>query len=77
MVTLWDLDLRGLDCPSAIEDTLAALKRLERGEGLVVISHRPSVRHTIPQFVEHRGCTLRITGDDGTVFRMEVTKEGV
>ena len=76
MTTVVELDLRGSVCPGPTGDTLAALKRLGHGERLAVISDYMPARYTIPRLVEQRGCTWRITEDNGTVFRMEIIKGG-
>jgi TusA-related sulfurtransferase len=76
MATVAQLDLRGSVCPGPTGDTLAALKQLGPGEGLAVICDYLPARYTIPRLVEQRGCTWRITEDDGTVFRMEIVKGG-
>lgn len=70
------LDLRGSVCPGPTGDTLAALKKLPPGGSLAVITDYPPARQTIPQLVEKRGCRWEITEDDGTVFRLEITKGG-
>lgn len=69
-----ELDLRGSVCPGPTGDTLTALKRLSPGETLSVLCDYLPARSTIPRLVEQRGCTWRITDDDGTLFRMEIVK---
>jgi TusA-related sulfurtransferase len=69
-----ELDLRGSVCPGPTGDTLAALKRLSPGSKLVVIADYLPARQTIPSLVEQRGCTWRITEDDGKTFRLEIVK---
>jgi TusA-related sulfurtransferase len=71
-----ELDLRGSTCPGPTGDTLAALKKLPAGATLVVISDYLPARQTIPRLVEQRGCSWKITEDDGKIFRMEITKGG-
>lgn len=71
-----ELDLRGSICPGPTGDTLAALKKLPAGATLAVISDYLPARQTIPRLVEQRGCSWRITQDDGNTFRMEIVKEG-
>jgi TusA-related sulfurtransferase len=68
------LDVRGNVCPGPTGDTLQALKKLGVGDRLVVISDYLPARQTIPRLVEDRGCTWRITDDDGTTFHMEIVK---
>lgn len=53
---------------------MAALKELPAGDKLVVITDYLPARQTIPPLVEQRGCTWRITEDDGKTFRMEIVK---
>lgn len=69
-----ELDLRGSVCPGPTGDTLTALKRLRPGEALAVLCDYLPARSTIPPLAEQRGCTWRITEDDGTLFRMEIVK---
>jgi TusA-related sulfurtransferase len=71
---LVELDLRGSVCPGPTGDTLAALKRLSPGSKLAVITDYLPARQTIPRLVEQRGCSWRITEDDGETFRMEIVK---
>jgi TusA-related sulfurtransferase len=72
--TLMELDVRGSVCPSPTGDTLAALKKLSAGNKLVVITDYLPARQTIPRLVEQRGCSWRITQDDGKTFRLEIVK---
>jgi TusA-related sulfurtransferase len=69
-----ELDVRGNVCPGPTGDTLQALKKLGAGDRLVVISDYLPARQTIPRLIEERGCSWRITEDDGTTFRMEIVK---
>ncbi len=69
-----ELDLRGSVCPGPTADTLAALKKLSSGSTLAVITDYLPARQTIPRLVEQRGCSWRITEDDGKTFRMEIVK---
>ncbi len=71
-----ELDLRGSVCPGPTGDTLATLKRLPPGGRLAVITDYLPARQTIPRLVEQRGCSWEITEDDGSTFRMEITKGG-
>jgi TusA-related sulfurtransferase len=71
---LTELDVRGSVCPGPTGDTLAALKELPVGGKLVVISDYLPARQTIPRLIEKRGCSWRITEDDGKTFRMEIVK---
>ena len=69
-----ELDVRGSVCPGPTGDTLEALKELSAGDRLVVISDYLPARQTIPRLVEQRGCSWRITDDDGETFRLEIVK---
>ena len=69
-----ELDVRGSVCPGPTGDTLAALKELPAGDKLVVITDYLPARQTLPRLVEQRGCSWRITEDDGETFRMEIVK---
>jgi TusA-related sulfurtransferase len=69
-----ELDLRGDICPGPTGNTLEALKKLQAGDRLVVISDYLPARQTIPRLAEERGCSWTITEDDGTTFRMEILK---
>jgi len=71
---LVELDLRGNVCPGPTGDTLAALKKLPPGSKLAVITDYLPARQTIPRLVEQRGCSWRITQDDGKTFRLEIVK---
>ena len=71
---LMELDVRGSVCPGPTGDTLAALKKLPAGGKLVVITDYLPARQTIPRLVEQRGCSWRITEDDGETFRLEIVK---
>ena len=71
---LTELDVRGSVCPGPTGDTLAALKELSAGDRLVVISDYLPARQTIPRLVQQRGCSWRITEDDGETFRLEIVK---
>ncbi len=73
-VALTELDVRGSVCPGPTGDTLEALKELPAGGKLVVISDYLPARQTIPRLVERRGCSWRMTDDDGKTFRLEITK---
>jgi TusA-related sulfurtransferase len=53
---------------------LAALKELSAGDRLIVITDYLPARQTIPRLVEQRGCSWRITEDDGKTFRLEIVK---
>jgi TusA-related sulfurtransferase len=69
-----ELDLRGSVCPGPTGETLAALKKLPaRGRMMVLTDYLPA-RQTIPRLVEQRGCSWRITEDDGETFRLEIVK---
>jgi TusA-related sulfurtransferase len=72
--TPMELDVRGSVCPGPTGDTLAALKKLSAGDKLVVISDYLPARQTIPRLVEQRGCSWRMTEDDGQTFRLEIVK---
>jgi len=39
----------------------------------VITDYLPA-RQTIPRLVEKRGCSWRITEDDGETFRLEIVK---
>ncbi len=69
-----ELDLRGSVCPGPTADTLLALKKLPPGGRLVVSTDYLPARQTIPRLLEERGCSWRITEDDGKTFRLEITK---
>ena len=69
-----ELDLRGSVCPGPTGDTLAALKKLPAGGRLMVLTDYLPARQTIPRLVEQRGCSWRITEDDGETFRLEIVK---
>ena len=74
--TMVELDLRGSICPGPTADTLAALKKLPPGDKLVVTTDYPPARQTIPRLLDERGCSWRMTEDDGKTFRMEIVKGG-
>ena len=71
---LTELDVRGSVCPGPTGDTLEALKELPAGSKLVVITDYLPARQTIPRLVQQRGCSWRITEDDGETFRLEIVK---
>ena len=71
---LMKLDLRGSICPGPTGDTLAALKKLPPGGKLAVITDYLPARQTVPRLVEQRGCSWKITEDDGKTFRLEIVK---
>jgi TusA-related sulfurtransferase len=71
-----ELNLRGSICPGPTADTLAALKKLSPGDKLVVTTDYPPARQTIPRLLDERGCSWRMTEDDGKTFRMEIVKGG-
>jgi len=73
---LMELDLRGSICPGPTADTLAALKKLPSGRRLSVITDYLPVRQTIPRLLDERGCSWKITEDDGKTFRLEIVKGG-
>ena len=73
---MMELDLRGSICPGPTADTLAALKRLPVGGKLAVSTDYLPARQTIPRLVERRGCSWKITEDDGETFRLEIVKGG-
>ena len=69
-----ELDLRGSVCPGPTADTLLALKKLPPGRSLVVTTDYLPARQTIPRLVQERGCSWRMTEDDGKTFRLEITR---
>ncbi len=71
-----ELDLRGSVCPGPTADTLLALKKLPPGDRLVVTTDYLPARQTIPRLLQERGCSWRMTEDDGKTFRLEITKGG-
>ena len=71
---LVELDVRGSVCPGPTGDTLSALKELPAGGKLIVTTDYLPARQTIPRLVEQRGCSWRITEDDGKTFRLEIVK---
>ena len=73
-LAMMELDLRGSVCPGPTVDTLAALKKLPPGGKLAVITDYLPARQTIPRLLEERGCSWRMTEDDGKTFRLEIVK---
>lgn len=71
-----ELDLRGDICPGPTADTLAALKTLPPGGKLAVITDYLPARQTIPRLAEQMGCSWQITEDEGTTFRIEISRGG-
>ena len=71
---IMELDLRGEVCPGPTADTVVALKKLPPGGRLAVITDYLPARQTIPRLLEERGCSWKITEDDGKTFRMEIVK---
>jgi TusA-related sulfurtransferase len=71
-----ELDLRGSICPGPTADTLAALKKLPPGGKLAVITDYLPARQTIPRLLEQRGCSWKMTEDDGKTFRLEIVNGG-
>ncbi len=71
-----ELDVRGQVCPGPTVDTLQALKQVPPGGKLLVTSDYLPARYTIPRLVEQKGCSWRITEDDGNTFRMEIVRGG-
>ena len=69
-----ELDLRGSVCPGPTADTLLALKKLPPGGSLGVTTDYLPARQTIPRLLQERGCSWRMTEDDGETFRLEITK---
>ena len=69
-----ELDLRGSVCPGPTADTLLALKKLPPGGSLGVTTDYLPARQTIPRLVQERGCSWRMTEDDGETFRLEITR---
>ena len=69
-----ELDLRGSVCPGPTADTLLALKKLSPGGRLGVTTDYLPARQTIPRLLQERGCSWRMTEDDGKTFRLEITK---
>jgi TusA-related sulfurtransferase len=71
-----ELDLRGDTCPGPTGETLAALKKIPPGGKLAVVTDYLPARQTIPRLVEQRGCSWRMTEDDGKTYRLEIVKGG-
>jgi TusA-related sulfurtransferase len=71
-----ELDLRGDICPGPTAETLEALKTIPPGGKLAVVTDYLPARQTIPRLVEQRGCSWRMTEDDGKTFRLEIVKGG-
>jgi TusA-related sulfurtransferase len=71
---IMELDLRGSICPGPTADTLAALNKLPVGGRLGVITDYLPARQTIPRLLDERGCSWKITEDDGKTFRIEIVK---
>ena len=65
-----ELDLRGSVCPGPTADTLLA----PPGGRLGVTTDYLPARQTIPRLLQERGCSWRMTEDDGKTFRLEITK---
>ena len=71
---IMELDLREEVCPGSTADSVVALKKLQPGGRFAVITDYLPARQTIPRLLEARGCSWKITEDDGKTFRMEIVK---
>ncbi len=68
------LDLRGLTCPGPTVDTRLALKEMNAGETLEVITDYYPARQTIPALMQQLGCTWEMFDGDQAVFRFLIEK---
>lgn len=72
------LDLRGRRCPATTDETLKALKQLQAGEVLEVVSDYYPARSTIPYHCEKRGHMYFMTEPDtARSWRVRIKTRGV
>lgn len=70
------LDVRGLQCPLPVLKARKALKALENGDVLKLVSTDPMASLDVPHFCLEAGHTLLSETRDGDDFVFEIMKGG-
>ena len=68
------IDVKGKICPYPLIDTRDALKGINKGEVLEVITdHKPAATETIPSFCNKKGYPYKII-EEGNIWRVLIEK---
>lgn len=70
-----EIDLSGLNCPMPVMKTKKALKSMESGKILHVISTDPGSMDDIPELVPEIGCTMIENKDEEGKFHFLIKKD--
>jgi tRNA 2-thiouridine synthesizing protein A len=68
------IDTRGLFCPIPVIKTSEALKNIEGGTLVEVISDDPAIEFDMPAWCESTGHTIVLMTREGTSFRYIIKK---
>ena len=69
------VDTKGFFCPVPIIKTAEAIKNLDSGEVVEVISDDPAIEFDMPAWCESTGNTIKSMTKEGNVFRFLVQKK--
>ncbi|MDJ0931635.1 sulfurtransferase TusA family protein [Breoghania sp.] len=71
-----ELDLRGLNCPMPVLKAGKALRALQPGEQIVVLTSDPLAGVDIPHLCREQGHELEESGREGGISRFVIRKRG-
>ncbi|MBI5026798.1 MAG: sulfurtransferase TusA family protein [Nitrospirae bacterium] len=69
------LDVKGMVCPKPMIETKSALKSLEKGQVLQVITTDSSTKHSIPGLCEREGAKIIEMKEDAGNFTFIIQKQ--
>lgn len=69
------LDTRGFFCPVPVIKTSEALKNLDSGAVVEVISDDPAIEMDLPAWCQSTGHTIEAVASEGNVYRHWVRKK--
>ena len=68
------IDTRGLFCPVPIMKTSEAMRALDSGGVVEVLSDDPAIEHDMPAWCQSHGHKIRSVTVEGKLFRYQVKK---
>lgn len=68
------VDTQGLFCPVPILKTSEAIRDIEVGEVVEVISDDPAIKHDLPAWCKSQGHSIEFQEKQGEVYRFLVRK---
>lgn len=71
------VDVTGLFCPMPVIRTSEAIKNVDAGGIVEVVSDDPAIEHDLPAWCKSQGHTIESKQTDGRVYRYWVKKRGV